>query len=336
MEGYRNLDTEFQQRLESLRIDYESVTGRSWEHFFCPILYTDEKAELSRGHVINQKFSNSDRSWIPQRTHVDSFFGRCFEADFLAIDKKIGRSPFQIFSDKDLRRLFNPKFLLNGEEIDNYLPQPSNPVPENHLEVTLEAEGQSAPAILKPNASQRLAAKIGRSQIDVDKNVRIHALVPLLKAAHLTLFHIMGYEYALSPAGRFVGRSLLGDFYFKAQHSHPTDVVELAIQHFHNYRNMVQVAVPGSYWFKGTLTDRRLNLCVNEDRPWAYQTFVRTGKNMYLVMLPILENSQSSDAFDAFLQSPETAIDCRPVRLDSTGLTSVGKPHTMHWPGWEL
>ena len=330
------MDTEFQQRLESLRIDYESVTGRSWEYFFCPILYIDEKAELSRGHVINRAFANSDRSWVPQRADVDNFFGSRFEADFLAIDKKIGRSPFQIFSDKDLRRLFNPKFLLDGEEIDNYLPQPSNPAPGNYWEVTLEAGGQSAPAILKPNASQRIAAEAGRSQIDVDKDVRIHALVSLLKAAHLTLFHIMGYEYALSPAGRFVGKSLLGDFYLKAQHLARADVVELAVPHFHSYRNMVQRAFPGSYLFKGTLTDRRLNLCVNEDRTWAYQIFVRTGNDMYLVMMPILDNSQSRDAFDAFLQSPQTAIDCRPVRLDSTGPTSVGKSHTMQWPRWEL
>ena len=47
--------------------------------------------------------------------------------------------------------------------------------------------------VLKPTPSQRQAAQDGRAEISVDKDVRIHALVSLLKAAHLTLFHLMGY-----------------------------------------------------------------------------------------------------------------------------------------------
>ena len=103
------MDRELQRRVQRLKEDYESVSGRAWEHFFCPILYKDEKADLSRGHIINTAFPNSDRSWVPQRSDVDSWFGAHFEADFLAIHKKVGRSPFKIFFDKDLRRLFRPK-----------------------------------------------------------------------------------------------------------------------------------------------------------------------------------------------------------------------------------
>ena len=330
------MDTEFQQRLESLRIDYESVTGRSWEHFSCPILYTDEKAELSRGHVINRAFPNSDRSWVPQRADVDNFFGSRFEADFLAIDKKIGRSPIELFADKDLRRLFKPTTLLNGGEVESYPYQPSNPVPEEFLEATLSAEGHSAREVLKPTPSQRQAARDGRAEIDVDKNVRIHTLVSLLKAAHLTLFHLMGYKYALSRGGCFLGGQLLGELFLKTRQLNPVKTVEIAVEHYRPFHNMVQVVIPGTTPFKGTATDRLANAILDGNRVWAWQVFVRAGHYMHLVMVPTLGHPDSVTKFRQFLSAEESTLECRTVRLNRTQIVMGESSFEMTWPAWEL
>ena len=66
------------RRLESYRLDYEQVTGKPFEHFFCPILGVDEPAELIRGHVINRAFRDAPRAWVIQRSDVDNFYGSHF------------------------------------------------------------------------------------------------------------------------------------------------------------------------------------------------------------------------------------------------------------------
>ena len=90
------MDIAGKRHLARLKEDYNAVAGGPWNHFVCPILLVDQDVPLVRAHVINKAFPNSDRSRTVQRKDIDSFFGSRFEADFLAIDKKIGRSPFEL------------------------------------------------------------------------------------------------------------------------------------------------------------------------------------------------------------------------------------------------
>ena len=78
-------------RVKSLRVDFESVTGNPFQHFFCPILFKDERAQLCRAHVINRRFRNSYPARTNQRADVDAWFGTLFENDFLALEYKDGR-----------------------------------------------------------------------------------------------------------------------------------------------------------------------------------------------------------------------------------------------------
>jgi hypothetical protein len=52
-------------------------------------------------------------------------------------------------------------------------------------------------------------------EIEISRDVRIPMMVSVIKAAHLTLFEMLGYRYALSLAGYFVGRQILGEFYLQ-------------------------------------------------------------------------------------------------------------------------
>lgn len=67
------MSTQVENRLKFLSADNESVTGRSFKHFFYPILYRDEDTELCRAHVINRAFKESNHSWTVQRADVDSW-----------------------------------------------------------------------------------------------------------------------------------------------------------------------------------------------------------------------------------------------------------------------
>ena len=330
------MDIAGEKHLAKLKKDYNAVAGGPWNHFVCPILHVDEDVPLIRAHVINKAFPNSDRSWTVQRKDVDSFFGSRFEADFLAIDKKVGRSPIELLADKDLRRLFKPTPLLDGREVETYAYQPSVAVPEQFIEATLSAEGHSVREVLKPTPSQRRAARDGRAEIEVDKDVRIHALVSVLKAAHLTLFYLMGYKYAFSRGGSFLGKVLLGDLFSKTRQLNRADTIEMAIQRFRPFHNMVQVVIPGTTPFEGTVTDRLANAIMDDSRIWALQVFVRTGRHMYLVMVPILDHPGSVARFRHFLSAEESTLECRSIRLNRTQIEMTGNSLEMTWPAWEL
>ena len=72
------------KKLERLGLDYEEVSGRPFDHFFCPILFRDEDVELCKGHIVGQVFGGRER-WTVQRKDVDNFYGTAFEADFAHI-----------------------------------------------------------------------------------------------------------------------------------------------------------------------------------------------------------------------------------------------------------
>jgi hypothetical protein len=53
------MDREVQHKLETLRSDYREATGSSFSHFYCPILFRDQDAELCRAHIVNSAFPDS-------------------------------------------------------------------------------------------------------------------------------------------------------------------------------------------------------------------------------------------------------------------------------------
>ncbi len=62
-------------KLEDLRRDFARIAGVPFRHFFCPILYRDDPAEICLGHIINASLTGSDRYRVIQRADVDCFYG---------------------------------------------------------------------------------------------------------------------------------------------------------------------------------------------------------------------------------------------------------------------
>ena len=207
---------EVRKRMTLLNTDYECLSGSPCSHFFCPILYRDEDTELCRAHVINRSFPDSNRSWTIQRADVDAYFGSLFERDFLAIEKKDSPKIDEALADKWLASQFKPKIVLDGKVLNHYHGA-QNSIPEKFSALDLDLHGKTVPLMLKLSP-EKLLKKINRKrEILIDKDVRIPALVSLLKSAHLTLFHLLGYRYALSAGGYFLGKTVLGTFFLKTQ-----------------------------------------------------------------------------------------------------------------------
>ena len=134
-------------RLNTLRADFESVTGNPFQDFFCPILFKDEKVRLCRAHVINRRFRDSDRSWTIQRADVDAWFGTLFEDDFLALEYKDQSVIEDALTDKDLTRRFRPRLTVDGQIVDYFLSRGRVPGPQTSGE--LDVKGRKMQVGLK-------------------------------------------------------------------------------------------------------------------------------------------------------------------------------------------
>ena len=95
------------------------------------------------------------------------------------------------------------------------------------------------------------------------------ALASCLKSAHLTLFHLLGYRYALSYGGYVLGKEILCDFVLKTRKMKRRRALEEAKVHFGKYQSLVRPVVSLSFDSKGTLTDGILFVCETGGKPWA-------------------------------------------------------------------
>src|SRR5260221_5330298 len=125
------------------------------------------------------------------------------------------------------------------------------------------------------------------SMSSISKVVRIQAFVSLIKAAHLTLFELLGYRYALSSGGQFVGRQILGEFFLQNRDKPKGEVLANAQPFFRKFATMSRPIV-NPVDFQGTISDGRLLACRENsaDDPWALIVIVKTSRMLHSVMVP--------------------------------------------------
>jgi hypothetical protein len=231
--------------LEALRRDYASVMGKPFAHFYCPILFRDEDVTLIKGHIVNQAFPNAPPNWTVQRKDVDQFFGSVFESDFTVLQYKGNYSPGEILVDPRLSKKLHPRIERDGEPIGHYFPQ--GQVPEEHTKVEFQTPAGSIPLVVKLRPDEALTLKADSLQILVGEDLRLPALVSLIKVAHLTLFELLGYRWPLSAAGYYVGYTILGNFFLKnstgTKQARKQRVLLSAQSHFAEFQNMVRPVV---------------------------------------------------------------------------------------------
>lgn len=311
----RPLNPEIQRRMEAHRRDYEQVTGRAFKHFFCPILAVDEPADFIRGHVINKAYEGSPSTWVVQRADVDNFFGTYFESEFETLQHRSRATPAALLTDKELGKKFRPMILLDGDPVI-HTSQP-NPPPEHFVRAVI-GDGPDAPAFgIKMSKDEMAASAGGKWEFVVFKDARIHALVSLIKAAHLTLFHLFGYRYALSSAGLFVGSDILGRFYQSNRRRPKLEILANAWAYFRESKNMVHLLMGKPGGFEGTVRDRKLFVCHGSSGMiWAHIVFVNTAGRLNAVMMPAFNTADSAGVFLDFLSNDHETIQVSTAEFD--------------------
>jgi hypothetical protein len=289
------------RQLEFLRDDFKRVTGSAFSHFYCPILYQDEPTALCEGHIINKAFPGSNRATIIQRADVDNFYGRVFESEFVKLKHK-GRRAFDFLSDPELKHSGRPEVFVDGEVVEYFVPK--SDVPSQFVEVNIETANGFVPIALKINPDKFLPDANTKFEIEIKIKVWTPAIVSLLKAAHLTLFRLLGYQYVFSAGGRFLGNDILGSFYLKNRDLPKHSVLDNAREYFSEFVNMVRPVVADTSGFKGTLSDNSLFVCRSSTKKtWALIVFVRTGEELHSVVVPVMEGPDEVARFFDFLKN---------------------------------
>ncbi len=287
--------------LTRLRDDYARVRGKPFEHFFCPIVWTDEEAELCMGHVVNKAFGDTK---IVQRKDVDGFYGSIAESEFQAFLECRDRPIEEVISDPKLSREIYPT--VDGKKVD-YYPYVGQKSPD-HTRVQIGgSNGASTEWVLKMLPSEAAAAQ--SASLGVDWDCKTPALASLIKAAHLTMFYLMGYSYALSAAGQYVGHQILGRFYLENRGKPGKEAKQAAQTYFTECVSMVKPIYGANHFINGTVTDNRLHLFRGSDgAPCALGVLVRMNDDIFEVLIPLPAGDEGAlPTYFSFLQNPPKA-----------------------------
>jgi hypothetical protein len=308
-------DLELSNQIRACNADYTAASGKSCEHFYCPILLKDDKAEMIRGHIVNEPLKSSNE-WVPQRKDVDGFFGSVVEPEFIQIIQDRERDPLEIWFEKGLRKKHRPKLMIDGETIDHYFPKNSQHLVPGHtgLIVTDNKENPICKLALKVPPERLIEAKEGQIELVVERDYRPSVIAALLKSAHLTLFKIMGYQHVLSATGLLLA-DILRQFF--CEHDGKHGVSEKKVErYFLRYESMVTpLIVENDAWLRGTIEDNTfLTLLTMSDQVFALGVIVRGGPDRFCVFLPTDCGKTVNTYFD-FLRVPPVSVRAEAMRF---------------------
>ena len=192
--------------IERFSADFESVTGKRFRHFYCPILHVDEETPLTKGHVVPESLGGSAR--VLQRRDVDQGFGSFFEAEAAdAIRYGLDAKPLDVVLHgdaselKQLGRRFGFQLLLEGADKPLHA-WVRNVGDDAVFHVSLED--------LKRALGEYDGQELHSGAVGVELDARSSILVTSLRTSHLAWFRLCGYGYVFSDEGRFVASVLRG------------------------------------------------------------------------------------------------------------------------------
>lgn len=321
--------------LENLKKDFKRITETTFNYFYCPILFCDEETELCKGHIVNQAFGRSHSEWIIQRKDVDNFYGIHFEADFIGIqyiDRRL--DILNSFSDRNHLSLFRPKITRNGQPVPYYPFSEKLKTPKDHTPIIIESAEKQINLNLK--ISKEELENPGKMEIYIEKDMRLSAIVSLLKAAHLTLFKMLKYQYALSATGYYMGKTILGDFFIQNRNENHETIIQNGLIHFEKFSHLVRPMTSHQPELKGTIKDNRLYILeTSTSIPWAFMIFIKVKTSIHAVIIPIFEHPDGISKFFNFLRNQGGDITGKFSYFDNGTFMVHEKSSTFNWPHTE-
>ena len=146
-------------------------------------------------------------------------------------------------------------------------------------------------------------------EIEVDCDLRVPAIISLIKAAHLSLFDVLGYRYALSLSGIFAGKDILGRFFLENHFKSRDEIRKAAFSYFREYQHMVRPFVNPNLGLVGSISDLTFLCCMGSgDQIWGLIVFVRTVDKVHGILLPEFGNADMAATYLDFLKNGNDTI----------------------------
>jgi hypothetical protein len=220
--------------------------------------------------------------------------------------------------------------------VDYY--RPNAQIPAGHTPIVVGGGDRlEVPLVLKLEPSEALALADARWEVSVEHDVRLATLVALLKAAHLTLFELVGYRYALSAGGRFLGWDALGRFYLDHRGRSRQEALDAAMGHFSEFVNLVRPMLEAPDWLAGTVNDGHVYLCTGSPVAWAILVFIKAGVQLHAVLVPVLEDAEAAGRLVRFLREEgPVRFEARLGKFDGSCWEVSKTPRIIEWPAARL
>jgi hypothetical protein len=316
-------------RLDELRVDYESVRGYPFEHFFCPFLHVDEPVPLCKGHIINEAFGTCNL-WVPQRQDVDNFFGSKVEADFISAVQDRRKSAFEKWIDPKLNRRYRPQLVSKGVGIEYYLTKEIKSLPgQTPLVVTNSSGDILSNIVLKkdPNEVKQLHAQ-DMQVVAVPPATFIPAIIAsVLKAAHLTMFNLFGYRHVFSAVGLYLAE-ILRTFFEKFKETKKKSLATEVAAAFRPHASVISPTILNNpSVLAGTVIDNRVLVAIGgSEGPFAMGVLIPASINdAFCVWLPSC-HGKTIDTYLGFLKEPPTSI-----RVKLLQFVPANDQENAHW-----
>jgi hypothetical protein len=295
-------------RLEELRADYAKATGKPFEHFFCPILLKDEPGELCDGHIVMEAFG---KLTIPQRKDVDNFYGTAAEADVVGFMQDKGTDVLANWHKPSIQQRLQPRIESpDGELIGHYFPsEEGHVVPGQTTAELRDQDGKKIRTLVLKKPAHEVAALKGQElQLIFERNFMPAFTAAVLKAAHLSMFDMIGYDHVLSPGGRYLA-DILGRFFVENKDS--KNKREAVNDYFMRFSRMIfPMLGDGAKAFAGTVNDKRGIFCMGMNgRPFAIGCIVKMVDTFCALLPP--DNAYAFATYLSFLKEPPPSIALR-------------------------
>jgi hypothetical protein len=305
-------EEEVKRRVEVLRADYQLEVGYAFEHFYCPILHVDQATELLRGHVINEKLGYN--LWVPQRRDLDSFYGTAAEADFIAAVQDHSKTALEKWLDPKMNRRHKPRLMLKGEEVQHYFTEKPANVPAGHTSVKMVGPAGETLCnfAIKKSQEDLKSLQAETCQIVVNQDYRPAVIASVLKAAHLTMFHLLKYRHVFSPAGLYLA-SILREYFLEHGKDKKKKNKSALAAHFKPYASMISpMILKNKEALRGTAIDNRMIVCIGATEGiFASGVIVPAGgAEAFCVFLPKGEGN-TIDTYVGFLKEPPASFQAR-------------------------
>ncbi len=299
-------------RVEKLKADFQAETGIPFRHFFCPFLHVDEPAPLCEGHIINEAFGTCN-AWVPQRQDFDNFFGSRVEADFVSAVQGRSKTAFQKWIDPTLNRRYRPQLFSKGVAVEHYMTKEIKPAVPGQTPLVMTTEGGDilGNLVIKKAPDELKALHATDMQVvAVPPSTFVPAIIAsVLKAAHLTMFNLLGYGHVFSTAGLYLA-GILREFYEKFRGTKKRSLAREIAAAFLPHASLISpVIIKNPSVLAGTVMDNRLLVAIGgTEGIFATGVLIPAGPDdAFCVWLPSGQG-KTIDTYLGFLKEPPPSI----------------------------